>query len=53
MYEKELLTATPIRFKLAKTMCFGQYVMNDVSLGNKSWYSETLEDPDGGNGPIC
>jgi len=23
--------------------------MNDVSLGDKSWYWETLEDPDEGN----
>ena len=27
-----------IRFKLAKIICFGQYNMNDVSLGDKSWY---------------
>ena len=46
MYEKEFRCerqqtyelSQPIRFKLAKIMCFGQYVMNNVSLGNKSWY---------------
>jgi len=42
-----------IRFKLAKMMCFGQYDMNDVSLENKYWYEETLQDPDEGNNPIC
>jgi len=41
-----------IRFKLAKIMCFGQYVMKDVSIGNKSGYEETLEDPNEDNGPI-
>jgi len=42
-----------IRFKLAKIMYFRQYVMKVVTLGNKSWYEETLEDTDKGNGPIC
>jgi len=34
-------------------MYFKQYVMNYLNLGDKSWYQETLEDPDEGNGPIC
>ena len=48
-----LLAVMAIHFKLVKIICFGQYDMNDVSLGNKSWYYETLEDADEGNGPIC
>ena len=42
-----------VRFKLAKIMCFGQYDMNDVSPGNKSWHWETVEDPNERNGPVC
>jgi len=41
-----------MHFKLAKIMCFRQYDMDDIGLGDKSWYYETLEDPNEGNCPI-
>ena len=36
----KLLAIMAIRFKVAKIMCFGQYEMNDVNLGEGP---ETLE----------